>query len=101
MDNTKVTEADVDYGLLKLHNLTNLSQSVEMIGGLHLDTMHMQCYLLNNVTLRLSRYLLKNEFCLMSASPDADYKDVLQDICLDVCKIMVAPKSSIGTVHEM
>ena len=61
-----------------------------MIGGLHLDSMHMPRYLLNNVTIRLRMTRAKNEFCLSSGA-DPNFKLVLQDISLDVRRVKVAP----------
>ena len=83
--------AYANHGLKNRYDLTKTSKSAEMMGGLHLDIMHMPRYLLNNVTLRIRMTRSKNEFCLMSSTANADYKVVLQDVCLDVRRICVAP----------
>lgn len=45
---------DVNHGLSRSNQHIQLSSLVEMMGGLHLDIMHMDHYLLNNVKLIMS-----------------------------------------------
>ncbi|XP_054753804.1 uncharacterized protein F54H12.2-like [Lytechinus pictus] len=97
LDNT----GDANQGLKKRHGYIRSSNSFEMTGPLHCDLFFQPKHLLNGVDVRVKMIRSKEEFSLMSATPDAPYKVVIQDCSLFVRKVKVSPSVMIGHARAL
>ncbi|XP_046381460.1 uncharacterized protein LOC124152541 [Haliotis rufescens] len=89
--------AGINSGLVHRNTYSKMSKSVDMQGSLCEDFMDINRYLLNGVSLQLKLYPTRQKFNLMSGQTGLDYKVVLQDVYLTVCK--GRPSMNIITRH--
>ena len=86
-----------NLGLFARHNLSKLSQTVDMEGVLKQDFMNVKRYLINGVNLQIKLYPTRPSFNLMSGTDNPEYKVKIEDVYIKVCK--VRPNTSIITSH--
>ncbi|KAJ8048841.1 hypothetical protein HOLleu_01315 [Holothuria leucospilota] len=93
MDNPDPLAADdaVNQGLKTRAAFTRRSKTVDMLGPIHSDIFFQDKYSLNGVSMKLKLIRSKDQFCLMSADTDVEYKVVIQDASLFVRKIKLNP----------
>lgn len=82
--------ATVSSGTKKRQTKIEKSQSVEMLGRLHLDLFHSEKYLINNVSLKMRLHRSKPEFCLISTTAAKDFKISFESAVLFVKKVKIS-----------
>ncbi|KAJ8048251.1 hypothetical protein HOLleu_00494 [Holothuria leucospilota] len=103
MDNPDPLAADdaVNQGLKTRAAFTRRSKTVDMLGPIHSDIFFQDKYLLNGVSMKLKLIRSKDQFCLMSADADVEYKVVIQDASLFVRKIKLNPAVPLAHVRAL
>ena len=85
--------AGANLGLKERNDFTIESQTVDLMGRLHLDICNQDRLLLNGVDMRIKLIRSKNEFCLMSSEAGAKYKVVIQEAALRVLHVTPTPSA--------
>ena len=85
--------AGANLGLKKRSEFTKESQTVDLMGRLHLDICNQDRLLLNGVDMRIKLIRSKNEFCLMSSEAGAKYKVAIQEATLRVLHVTPTPSA--------
>ena len=80
-------------GLKERNSFTKESQTVALMGRLHLDISNQDRLLLNGVDVRIKLIRSKNEFCLMSSEADANYRVLIQEATLRVLYVTPTPSA--------
>src|SRR5262249_44864306 len=89
-------------GLKKRAEFIKGSKPVDMMGNLHLDLMHMERYLLNNINMKITLNHTKPEFCLMApATGTTSYIIKFEEATLFLRKVRVAPGVLLGHEHAL
>ncbi len=83
-------------GLLKRWELTKDGAELDLEGPLYADVFDMRRFVLNGVQVNVKLWPNKNDFCLMSAEADADYRVRITDAVLKLCTVKVNPAVLIG-----
>lgn len=78
-------------GLVERTAYIALSKFLDLQGGLYHDFFQMKRYLLNQVDVKVKLYRSTPAFCLLSATPEADFKIDITDVCLLARKVRVNP----------
>jgi hypothetical protein len=71
------------------------------MGPLHQDIFHQDRLILNGVTLRIRLNRSKNSFCLVSPTPGADYKVVIQEASFHVRKVKIHNDTFLGIAEAL
>lgn len=100
MDNT---EFGTNKGINWRHELTAMSNIVEMMGPLYLDLAQQNRALINSVSIGIKLWPSSSRFRLMAKDPEppapkADYKIKIMEATLKVCQVEVNAKVMLG--HE-
>lgn len=82
--NPAAPAANSNAGLVKRQSFFRGGGQVELIGRIHADLFFQDKYLPNDISLRIRLVRNKDAFCLMSSTPDDNYK-----INISACKIYV------------
>lgn len=77
------------------------SAEVQLEGGLHVDVMSTNRYLLNGVSLTVRCWQAPDAFRLMSYKTDADFKLVITDAVLKVAAVTVNPDVILAHDHAL
>lgn len=88
-------------GWVKRNAYVQNSNSFEMRGGLHIDLLNQDRYMLNNTGLRFRLLRSKNAFCLVSTEAGANYKVVIEEAILYVRKVTIAPAVQLGYAQAL
>ena len=88
-------------GLLYRAEYTALSQSVDLMGHLQIDAFQTDRFLLNGVELRLKFYRNKPDFVLMSGDENANYKIIIEQAILKICKVEVNPSVTLAHAQAL
>lgn len=91
MDDSNPIVDNANTGLVKRNSFFRTGATVEMIGRIHADLFYQQKYLPNDISLRIRLVRNKNEFCLMSSTPDQNYKIRIRECKLYARKIKLSP----------
>ncbi|XP_044014036.1 uncharacterized protein F54H12.2-like [Aphidius gifuensis] len=92
MNVNSVAAADAkNEGLVARCVHTNVGQQFEMIGHLHVDVFNQEKFLLNGIEMKINLTRSKQEFCLMDASNDKDYKIQILEASLAVRRVKLNP----------
>ena len=91
MDNANPLEAQANSGLKKRHSYFATGGTVDLLGRIHADIFYQPKYLPNDVTIRIRLVRNKNNFCLMSATPNENYKVRISDCKIYVRKVKLSP----------
>lgn len=83
-------------GLSARYGLTKEGRTADFIGPLHADICQQQRLLLNGVEVQIKLWPVKPQFGLMSGSDNVDYKVVIVDAILKVCKVTVNPSVTLA-----
>lgn len=78
-------------GLIRRHEGFARGGTVDLMGRIHADMFFQDRYLINDVGVRIRLVRNTNEFCLMSAVPNASYKIKIKECKLYVRKVKVSP----------
>jgi len=77
------------------------SASFEMKGGLHIDLLHQDRYMLNNTSLRFRFLRSKNAFSLLSGEASPNYKVVIEEAVLYIRKTALSPAVQLGYAQAL
>jgi hypothetical protein len=91
MDDANPLEADANEGLRRRHAYISDGRTVDLLGRIHADLFYQQKYLPNDVTIRIRLIRNRNNFCLMSSTPDENYKINISDCKIYVRKVKLSP----------
>ena len=91
MDDVDPTAALCNSGLKKRHAYISEGKTVDLLGRIHADLFYQQKFLPNDVTIRIRLIRSKNNFCLMSATPNDNYKIRISDCKIYVRKVKLSP----------
>ena len=91
MDDADPLVATANVGLKKRYGYISEGKTVDMLGRLHTDLFYQQKFLPNDVTIRIRLIRSKNNFCLMSATPDDNFKIHISDCKIFVRKVKLSP----------
>ena len=95
-DNNPLSENATNEGLKSRHAFIKTSRSVDMIGTLHLDMMFQERLLLGGIDIKLKLNRSKDEFSLMSSTPDNNYKVVITDASLYMRRVKLNPETALS-----
>ena len=104
MDVTDPTIEDVDNRNEGLHQRflhTKGSKLVDLIGPIHADIFFQDKLLLNGVSMKIKLHRSKDSFCLMSSTPDADYKVKIQSATLYIRRVSVNPTVALAQANTL
>ncbi|XP_035692553.1 uncharacterized protein F54H12.2-like [Branchiostoma floridae] len=99
--NPEAEGAAVNLGLKKRTQFTQDSNVVDMISPLHVDAFFQERYLINNVDLKIKLQRSKNQFCLMSADANPDYKVVIMEAALFVRKVKLSSSYRLSIENQL
>ena len=91
MDDANPLHATANSALKKRHSFFTNGRTVDLIGRIHADIFYQPKYLPNDVTVRIRLLRNKNNFCLMSATPNENYKARIRDCKIYVRKVKLSP----------
>ncbi|XP_044005562.1 uncharacterized protein LOC122850488 [Aphidius gifuensis] len=92
MNTNSVAAADAkNEGLVARCVHTNAGKQFKMIGHLHVDVFNQEKFLLNGIEMKINLTRSKQEFCLMDASNDKDYKIQILEASLIVRRVKLNP----------
>ena len=94
-DSNPLSQNATNEGLKKRHAFTKTSQSVDMMGTLHLDLMFQERLLLGGIDIKLKLNRSKDEFSLMSSTPESNYKVVITDASLYMRRVKLSPETAL------
>jgi hypothetical protein len=97
MEDANPVENAANSGLKKRQGYFKDGRSVDLLGRIHADLFYQQKYIPNDVTIRIRLVRNKNNFCLMSATPNENYKIHISDCKIYVRKVKLSP--SIFVAH--
>ncbi|XP_044005918.1 uncharacterized protein F54H12.2-like [Aphidius gifuensis] len=102
MNTNNVVAADAKNGGLVARCVhTNAGKQFEMIGHLHFDVFNQEKFLLNGIEIKINLTRPKQEFCLMDASNDKDYKIQILEASLIVRRVKLNPHIMIAHVKAL
>ena len=91
MENANPREDDANVGLKKRHSYFTDGRNVDLLGRLHADLFYQQKYIPNDVTLRIRLIRSPNNFCLMSSTPNENYKIHISECKIYVRRVKISP----------
>ena len=91
MDDANPLDAAANGGLKKRRAYISGGKTVDLLGRLHSDLFYQPKYLPNDVTIRIRLIRSKHNFCLMSATPNENYKINIKDCKIYVRKVKLSP----------
>ena len=91
MDDANPTDDACNSGLKKRQGYFREGRSVELLGRIHADMFYQQKYIPNDVTIRIRLVRNKNNFCLMSSTPDENYKIHISECKIYARKVKLSP----------
>src|SRR5438132_825708 len=91
MDDADPLVATANVGLKKRYAYISEGKTVDLLGRLHTDLFYQQKFLPNDVTIRIRLIRSKNNFCLMSATPNDNFKIHISDCKIFVRKVKLSP----------
>ncbi|XP_071476163.1 uncharacterized protein F54H12.2-like [Diadema antillarum] len=94
-DNNPLSESSTNQGLKTRHSFIKNGNTVDMIGTLHLDMVFQDRLLLGGLDIKLKLNRSKDEFSLMSSTPDSNYKVVISEASLYVRRIKLNPETAL------
>ena len=86
------TSGGFNSGFNERADRTRLSAPVELMGGVALDVLSIERYLLSNISLSFKFYQADDTFRLMSSESDAGYKLEIMDALLYIYTLDLAPE---------
>nr|XP_054768401.1 uncharacterized protein F54H12.2-like [Lytechinus pictus] len=84
-----------NQGLKERYRFIRGSNTVDMVGLLHLDMVFQDRLLLGGVDIKLKLNRSKNSFSLMSAADNADYKVLITSASLHVRRVKLSPEAAL------
>ena len=89
-----VAAANANTGLETRYKFSKLSQTIEMAGPIFCDLFMSERLLLCFVDLKIILNQCSNEFCVMVAEDNADYRVKLMEAYFKLRKVQVSPSVS-------
>ena len=96
MEDADPTGQNANAGMKERRTFFRNGANVDMIGRIHGDIFYQQKFIPNDVTMRIRFVRNKNNFCLMSATPDQNYKIHISDCKLYIRKVKISPSVFLG-----
>ena len=94
-------EANDNSGYVERRRRIHQSQTVDMLGRLHLDLFHQERLLLNGVGMKLRLVRNKDAFVLHSTAAGATFKINIQDVSLFVRKVKLNPQVQMAHLQAL
>ena len=91
MDDSNTSDNQCNSGLRDRRVYFQGGDDVELLGRIHADIFYQQKYLPNDITIRIRLVRNKSNFCLMSNTPDENYKIKINACKLYVRKVKLTP----------
>ena len=91
MEDADPTANDANVGLKERRAFFRNGANVEMLGRIHADIFYQQKFLPNEITMRIRLVRNKNNFSLMSSTPNENYKIHINDCKLYIRKVKLTP----------
>eukprot|EP00057_Strongylocentrotus_purpuratus_P015148 XP_011669622.1 PREDICTED: uncharacterized protein F54H12.2-like [Strongylocentrotus purpuratus] len=94
-DGNPLRAGDGNQGLRERHRFIKESNTVDMVGLLHLDMVFQDRLLLGGVDIKLKLNRSKNSFSLMSSVENANYKVLITSASLHVRRVKLSPEAAL------
>lgn len=101
MDTANPLDAAANVGLKKRHAFFAEGNTVDIMGRIHADIFYQQKYLLNDVTMRIRLVRNRNNFTLMSSTPNENYKISITDCKIFVRKVKLLPSVFVAQARAL
>lgn len=93
-----IEDANPNEGFNKRAEMFKLSNSVDMIGRLHVDLFHQERLMLSMIDLKIKLMRSKPEFCVLG---DGEFKVVIEKTSLFIRKVKVSPGVILGHAKSL